>query len=419
MIHNHQSPSTLSKPIQTISQTRGRKCPLCKNNNHKLLFQHELEDFDQHTCFQTIRVSCCDNCGFILNDTEIPPEELNMFYSRENQYLSDTSFGTGGINTGDMHRYETYLSILSPYVTKDTKICDVGCAKGGLLKFLQNAGFHHVYGVEINPKLVNLASDDGLNVQLGDAAHIPQFHEEAYECLIFSHVFEHLLDFDSVLQSISESLVENGLVFIEVPNATSYKDASPFDFYWFFATKEHVNHFSSHYLNLLMQSKGLECIDEIQYLMPYNNHDYYYPSLMMLFRKKQAVKLDGPAAFCRELSDRIQLYMDQERSRMEFHSKIIDRLVYCQTPIYCWGIGAEFLTVCSFTSIEQCNLVHLVDKNVQKQDLTFKGRPILPPDVLKTERNHASVLIFSAFNNKAMKKYIEDINYSGDIIVFD
>lgn len=395
-----------------------RECPICKNNEHTLLFQSELEDFDKNSCFENIRVSCCKACGFILNDTNITNEELNIFYSQESLYLSDTSFGTGGANDGDIYRYQKYLSVLAPYITKDSKICDVGCAKGGLLKFLKEADYGDVYGIELDPKLVQKATCDGLNVKLGSAADIP-LPVGKYACMIFSHVFEHLLDFDNVLQSISHALADDGFVFIEVPNAMNYKEVSPFDFYWFIATKEHVNHFSSNYLSLLMQSGGFETIKENQYFMPYNNSNYTYPSLMMLFQKKQTIKAGAAISFNDELLSQMESYIEKETKRLEFHSSIVDKFIQNQAPIYCWGIGAEFFTMSTFTRIDKCNIVSLVDKNTQKQNLSFKGKRILSPDVFKTEQNNASVFIFSIFNNKIMKKFLEDINYQGDVIVFD
>lgn len=72
-----------------------RECPICKSRKYTSLYEHDVQDFDSNNCFKTVRVSSCNQCGFVLNDKNISPEELSDFYSTESPYLSDSSLVQG------------------------------------------------------------------------------------------------------------------------------------------------------------------------------------------------------------------------------------------------------------------------------------------------------------------------------------
>lgn len=85
---------------------------------------------------------------------------------------------------------------------------------------------------------------------------------------------------------------DDGILFIEVPNAEEYNVSSPYGFYWFMATKEHLNHFSIHHIeelfrNSLSSESNYKLVDSSKILRPYNNPKYTYPSLIAIFKKQK------------------------------------------------------------------------------------------------------------------------------------
>jgi 2-polyprenyl-3-methyl-5-hydroxy-6-metoxy-1,4-benzoquinol methylase len=262
-----------------------RKCPICGNRHHKLLFKIKLANFDQYSCFNNFRIAYCTKCGFLLNDIYYTPEEINKFYVEESPYLTVSSHGAGGNSNADVERYEKYLSIIKPYINKKSRICDVGCAKGGLLEFLVANGYKNVYGVEMSPKLVEISKAAGLNIQLGNAAHIPlPIDRKKYDCLFFTNVFEHLFDLSEVLLSINNSLTENGHIFIEVPDYENYSNIDFYPYYHLLNPREHINHFSAYHLSLIMKQFGFDCVYTGHDILKLNNSRYgCNPSLIMVF----------------------------------------------------------------------------------------------------------------------------------------
>lgn len=75
---------------------KNRKCPICNSLNSKLILPVELINFDNVKFPLSVRVSECLDCGFVFNDNEVDVEALNEFYTKENFYFSENSFGTGG-----------------------------------------------------------------------------------------------------------------------------------------------------------------------------------------------------------------------------------------------------------------------------------------------------------------------------------
>jgi hypothetical protein len=50
----------------------------------------------------------------------------------------------------------------------------------------------------------------------------------------------------------------------------------------------------------------------------------------------------------------------------------------------------------------------LIDKNQEKQKLTYKNMKIFPPEILSKTNNTDTVLIMSAFNSGVMKQYLSN-----------
>lgn len=107
-----------------------RKCPNCNTNESKLIFSKHLENFDGFSLLCEYKVVQCKNCNFIYNNN-VNDELLNEFYIKESLYSSESSYGTGGNNSGDVNRYNTYLEILKKYLSFSSVLCDVGCGKKG------------------------------------------------------------------------------------------------------------------------------------------------------------------------------------------------------------------------------------------------------------------------------------------------
>jgi len=78
------------------------------------------------------------------------------------------------------------------YVGKDN-ILDIGCGRGEFMKTLLNAGKQYVFGMDINPQMVEKCKKDGLSVELKDGVNYLYDNDNLNLGGIFSsQVIEHL-----------------------------------------------------------------------------------------------------------------------------------------------------------------------------------------------------------------------------------
>ena len=85
-----------------------------------------------------------------------------------------------------------------------------------------------------------------------------------YDCLVLSHVLEHIYDLNSFIDKISENINDNGFLYIEIPNAEFYDkivDICPLQE----INLEHINFFSKYALNKILIHHNYTCLTIIFY----------------------------------------------------------------------------------------------------------------------------------------------------------
>lgn len=100
------------------------------------------------------------------------------------------------------------------------KLLDVGCGSGKSLLLAKQLGWE-VTGLEIDPNAVKAAREQGLTVVEGDFRQLKQFANQ-FDCIICSHVLEHVHYPLELLQLLTEALRPQGVVLLSLPNALSH-----------------------------------------------------------------------------------------------------------------------------------------------------------------------------------------------------
>lgn len=100
------------------------------------------------------------------------------------------------------------------------KLLDVGCGSGKSLLVAKQLGWD-VTGLEIDPSAVKAARAQGLTVVEGDFRQLKQLVNQ-FDCIICSHVLEHVHFPLELLQLLTEALGPQGVVLLSLPNASSH-----------------------------------------------------------------------------------------------------------------------------------------------------------------------------------------------------
>lgn len=118
--------------------------------------------------------------------------------------------------------YDAYLKGWLPE-QKDAAILDVACGGGKLLHFFKSKGYKNLFGVDISPEQIALASQVTQNVVEEDAITFLQSHKEKYDLITGLDIVEHFKK-EAVLPFLDVcygALRPEGRIILQTPNAES------------------------------------------------------------------------------------------------------------------------------------------------------------------------------------------------------
>ncbi len=99
------------------------------------------------------------------------------------------------------------------------RLMDVGCGNGRMLNIARKLGWA-VMGLDSDPGAVRSARERGLDVLPGSYARLADFPQQ-FDCVICSHVLEHVHEPQDLLTHLFETLKPGGSLLLSSPNATS------------------------------------------------------------------------------------------------------------------------------------------------------------------------------------------------------
>jgi len=156
-------------------------------------------------------------------------------------------------------------------VSRGTRVLEIGCGGGGLLRLLRKRGAN-VIGVDTLDVALKLArerfageqgskgagenspllpsSSAPLLVQIAEDMGLP-FADNSFDAILGQHVVEHLPDVDAALREWKRLLKSGGRIALATPNAL-YLDPAHF------ADADHTHIFSPHELSEAMMHAGLD-----------------------------------------------------------------------------------------------------------------------------------------------------------------
>lgn len=386
-----------------------RNCPICGNKNIEELTKF---DYSSQTCVNLpdkAAIVCCEECGFIYNDLKSTQKEFNEYYNTGSAYSLDYSIAgeTQGERAQD---YIVVLDMIQPYINYESKILEIGCAKGGLCRFLMDKGYKHVQAIEPSIECVKLAKNSGIDCIHGDSfIDNPSFYNK-FDLIILSEVAEHIFDFKESMLNIRNMLKPNGLLFVETPDVNNYcntkRDFTPY----FFFNYEHINHFSKEaFLNVskLYNFEMIECQEFMSGIC--------YPSLAALLKKLPNDSEQNYQKY-KKPKERLKKYLNICEEKIQ--NENIKSLRKTNEELILWGIGST-TTLLLNKMFKNCNVVQLIDISKSKQNKTLiinnKILKIYAPEDINNK--DATIIIMPKLYQDEILNQIKTLSYSNKVIM--
>ncbi len=379
-----------------------RRCPVCSNNFGEILYHQSFAALENFVLPKQYDVVSCPKCGFVYADTSANQKDYNKYYQQFSKYE--------WIGTTTKWNSER-LKPLSDYLqNKNASILDIGCANGELLVEFKKMGYKNLNGLDPSKKCVQNVKNQGINVFEGELFSIDSLiPDKKFDCIILSHVFEHICDLQTAVDNIVSKLNEKGVLYIEVPDASRYLEYYIAPYHYFDC--EHINHFDENSLNNLLLQKNLNLLHYAKKESHVSNK--IYPAVYTLHQKRTQENLQKSIVPDFKVRDSIIAYVKKSGNKDKWPET--DKLSLSQEGIVVWGLGSYTLRLINNTSLGKCNIVFFIDIDPKKQGLKVKNIPIFSPEKLKEHKG--PIVVCSALYSDEIKKKIENMEINNNVIV--
>jgi len=356
-----------------------RSCLVCSHLFGEVLHHQRFALPENHPLPEAYDVVACPSCGFVYADTPAQQADYDRYYNEFSKYEDTTLASGGGASELDARRLKKTASDIRGFLPDtNASILDIGCANGGLLAALKNEGYSHLTGLDPSRSCVEHVERMGFRSLWGglfcDSAISPT---EQFDCVILSHVLEHVCALPAAVENILRRLKNGGMIYIEVPDASRYGDYPIVPYYYFDC--EHINHFDETVLKNLFIPCGCEYVAHGQKeLVVAGNR--LYPAVYVVFRKTDAGNTAYRTACQGAVRESVRDHLRQ--SQQARAHEVFEEFAKTQQPIVIWGVGSHALRLMGNTALGKCNIVAFVDKDKKKQGTRMGAVVIHDPNYL-------------------------------------
>ena len=398
-----------SSPAQSADEMKHRLCPVCGRDSRKLLFQQSFRALDRIGLLDGYDVVVCQDCGMTYADHIPSQSTFDHYYRGLSKYAYEHRAGQE--SPEDRYRLRQVANVIRSFVpSPDTRILEVGCATGRLLGFLKEFGYNNVFGLEPAPDCATLARDlYGVEVFTGSIFNAP-VQEHSYEFVISLQVLEHIRELDQALAALRHMLAVDGLLYVDVPDATKYVPEREAPFQEF--STEHINFFSPTALQYLMEGASFHTIEaksaDVRDLV-----GKPVPIAYGVFQNGGAKRTEFQRHF--DAEEGVRRYVASCAEMDASLRRRIDEAVSGNRSLIVWGVGTHTQRLLATGALKPANIAAFVDSNPKYQNQQLEGIPIVRPDTLRGRSE--PILISSCGFQKEIASQIRQMGFPNELIL--
>ncbi len=225
-------------------------CPLCGAPTSSVLYGRA-----------DVRVVLCESCGLVYLNPRMSQEARGTFYEesyqKQRNRVEDVAAAIVRAKQPKLYQKNlTKAEYFMPFIQKGSRVLDIGAGYGGLLAAIREKTGAIVEGIE--PGIIGSEVGRrgfGLSVATTNLDEFLKTSHGTYDCVIMSHVLEHVGDPKGSLRGVRTLLKENGMLWLAVPNILTPDDAPNRFFHM-----EHLFYFSPRTLVHMLEEAGFAVV---------------------------------------------------------------------------------------------------------------------------------------------------------------
>jgi 2-polyprenyl-3-methyl-5-hydroxy-6-metoxy-1,4-benzoquinol methylase len=316
--------------------------------------------------------------------------QLNPLLPLDVVYKEEHGSGTVG-KAWDEH-HQAFAKFISNY--RIGKILEIGGLHGILAKKSK----------EINPDLEwTIIEPNPINAENIPATVIQGFFDEnfksddEYDCVIHSHVLEHIYDIDSFVKHISNFTKKYDMMIFSVPNMDvmierKYTNCINFE-HTILLGEEHIHH--------LLSKHGFSIVEK-----------YYYKNDHSIFYAVEKTYNGEPHEISDDVYDTYKdLFSDYINKHIEDVNNINEIINNASVPVYLFGAHVFSQYLIAF-GLDTTNIVGLLDNDASKGGKRLYGTNLISasPKTLKDVPKAIIILRAGVYNDEIKKDILDNIN---------
>ncbi len=351
---------------------RIRPCEICGSIEAELLHERRFTPLPG-ALLAGYDVTTCRDCGFCFAQDLPDTSAFDRYYEEQSKY--EFHQREGAPSEYDSRRLPAAAALIAEWMpNREARILDIGCATGGLLAALRDAGFHQLLGIDPSPACARAARQHhGIEVLTAPLSRIPA-EIGSFDLIVFGSVMEHLLDLNATLERISPLLKEHGCVFVEVPDVTRCTRLGDAPFQEF--SVEHINFFSPKSLSNLWSKHGYSAVGLRQTEIVHVANLVAY-EIKAMFRKGSGAT--SVPIFDDQAGPELRRYIANATSALAPVAAILRELALRETSVIVWGAGTHTQGLLATTPLRDVKIRAFIDSNARYAGQTLAGVPVLSP----------------------------------------
>lgn len=208
----------------------------------------------------------CEGCGLIYHDPQLDEKDTEVLYEnfRDESFRNEDAdeyfkriISIPNSESENFAKVEWLSSEISTYLEKKGAVLDIGSGGGVFLHtFIDRYNEWTPYGVEPTSEFADLTKRQ-LKCEVYTGNYRKNLFNKKFELIVCNQVLEHTIDPISFLQNINSDIKKGGYFYIEVPDASDFKEL-PKEHDRFLA--QHLWYFSEKSLTSLLEKTGFNMV---------------------------------------------------------------------------------------------------------------------------------------------------------------